>query len=201
MNPWRVVLLRLAVAATVLVLPTVLIAACGGGGFDEESGQTPADVPELGAAQLGSGAGPTPVPMTPTPTPTPSPTHLSAYEAVWEGAYTITEAVTKEEVTKKITLEFNQPLLIGEGSTRRRDVGAIFVEGATNWMALSFVNVDPETGKVSFRVRTLQARFEGVLEDDGISGTLEQTLNKGTFEVTANPDKSPERRPDADTAA
>ena len=200
MNPRRVALLRLAVAATVLVLPMLLIVACGGG-FEEDGPVAPADVPELGAAQLGSGAGPTPVPITPTPTPTPSPTHLSAYEAVWQGTYTITEAVTKEEVTKEITLEFNQPLLIGEGSTRRRDVGAMFVEGATNWMALSFVNVDPETGKVSFRVRTLQARFEGVLEDDKISGTLEQTLNKGTFEVKANPDQSPERRPDADTAA
>ena len=198
----RRLLMRFVVAATVLVIPTVLIAACGGGGFDEDGSSAPADVPELGAAQLGGGAGPTPIPVTPTPTATPSPKHLSAYEPVWEGTYTIRETITKEDVTKNITLEFNPPLLIGEGKDRRRDVGAIFVEGTTNWMALAFVNVDPETGDVSFRIPTLNARFQGVLEDDKISGTAEQgTLNKGAFEVKANADKSPKRRPEAEAAA
>ena len=191
-------LMRLAVAVVMLGLPAVLIGACSGG-FEEEGPSAPADVPELGAAQLGGGAGPTPVPVTPTPTVTPSPKHLSAYEPVWEGTYTILEAITKEEVTKDIVLEFNPPLLIGEGKDRRRDVGAILVEGAADWMALAFVNVDPETGDVSFRVPTLNARFQGVLEGDTISGTAEKgTVNKGTFDVKANHDKTPQRRPEAE---
>ena len=195
----RKTLVRFVVAAMLLALPIALISACGGGGFEDDT--TPADVPELGAAQLGAGAGPTPIPVTPTPTPTPSPKHLSAYEPVWEGTYTIREVITKEDVTKDIVLEFNPPLLIGEGGRRRRDVGAILVEGANNWMALAFVNVDPETGDVSFRIPALNARFQGILEEDKISGTAEQgNLNKGNFEVRANPDKTPKRRPGAEAA-
>ena len=175
----------------------MVIAACGGG-FEEAGPAAPADVPDLGAARLGAGAGPTPIPVTPTPTATPSPKHLSVYEPVWEGTYTIREAITKEEITKKIVVEFMVPKLAGEGKDRRRDVGAILVEGATNWMALAFVNVDPETGDVSFRVPVVLARFDGVLKDDSLSGTAQEgELNKGTFEVIANPDKAPQRRPGA----
>ena len=197
----RKTLMPFGVAAVLIALPAAVIAACGGG-FEEETAAAPADVPALGAARLGAGAGPTPIPVTPTPTVTPSPKHLSAYEPVWEGTFTIREAITKEDVTKSIVLEFNPPELIGEGKDRRRDVGAIFVEGTTNWMALAFVKVDAETGDLSFRVPTINTRFTGTLEGDKISGTTEQgALNKGTFEVTANRDKAPQRRPEAEAAA
>ena len=191
-------LTRLVVAAVVLAIALALTAACGGG-FESETATTPADVPELGAAQLGAGAGPTPIPVTPTPRPTPSPTQLSVYDSVWEGTYTVRNAAAQTEKTKKIVLEIMLPELIGEGANRRRDAGAIFIEGATGWMALAFVKVDPETGNVSFRVPVTKTRFNGVLEGDKITGTVEESVvNKGTFEVQANPNKAPQRRPEAE---
>ena len=156
-------------------------------------------MPELGAAQLGAGAGPTPIPVTPTPTATPSPKHLSVYKPIWEGTYTIHEALTKEDVTKSIVMEFVVAKVAGEGKNRRRDAGGVFVEAANNWMAVAFFQIDQETGGVSFRVPALNVLFKGVLEGDKISGTTEEgILNKGTFEVVANHDETPERRPDAE---
>ena len=184
--------------AVLLVLPIGLIGACGGG--DQDDSATPASVPKLGTARLGSGAGPTPIPVTPTPTATPSPTQLTLYDPVWEGTYTIQETGSKKTITKNIILEFNPTELIGEGAKRRRDQGAIFVEGQSNWIALSYVRVDPETGKVSFRVSIMETQFDGILEGDRITGTaVERSVNKGTFEVTANRDKKPQRRPEAET--
>ena len=171
---------------------------CGVGYQDDSA--TPASVPKLGTARLGSGAGPTPIPVTPTPTATPSPTQLTLYDPVWEGTYTIQETGSKEKITKNIILEFNPTELIGEGTNRRRDSGAIFVEDQSNWAALSFFRVDPETGTVSFRIAILETKFDGTLEGDRITGTaVERSVNKGTFEVTANRDKKPKRRPEAET--
>ena len=116
------------------------------------------------------------------------------------GTYTIKQIGSNEEITKNIVLEFNPKELIGEGVNRRRDEGAILIEGHSNWIALSYVRVDPETGKVSFRVSILETQFEGILEGDRITGTaVEGSVNKGTFEVTANRDKKPQRRPEAET--
>ena len=96
-------------------------------------------------------------------------------------------------------IEILSPMMIGEGAKRRRDSGAILIEGATGWMSIAFVQVDPETGNVSFRVPVTKTKFEGILEGDKISGTgEEQAINKGTFEAHANRDKSPQRRPDAE---
>ena len=189
-----------AIGVTLLaVLPVVLIGACGNNA-EEETTTASAQVPKLGTARLGSGAGPTPIPVTPTPTATPSPTQLTLYDPVWEGTYTIQETGSKEAITKDIILEFNPTELIGEGANRRRDQGAIFVEGQSNWAALSFVRVDPETGTVSFRVSIFPTNFDGILEGDRITGTaVERSVNKGTFEVTANRDKKPQRRPEAET--
>lgn len=199
MHYWRRMPVRVTVGALLFLLSVTLMAACGDG-FEEETTAAPAEVPDLGAAQLGGGAGPTPIPVTPTPTPTPSPKQLSVYDPVWEGTYTVNEALTKREVTKNIVLEFMEPVLIGEGKDRRRDAGAMFVEGTSGWMALTFVQVAPETGAVSFRLKPINARFQGVLEGDAITGTVEEAVvNKGTFEVRANRDKSPQRRPDAET--
>lgn len=112
----------------------------------------------------------------------------------------ILEALTKEETTKDIVVEFVVPKMAGEGKDRRRDMGAIFVDGTTNWMALSFVLVDAETGDVSFRVPTLNVTFAGVLEGDTISRTTEEgILSKGTFEIKANHDKTPVRHPEAES--
>ena len=195
-------LIRFVAVVVVLALPVALIAACGDGGFEEETTAAPAEVPDLGAAQLGAGAGPTPIPVTPTPTPTPSPAQLSLFDPVWEGTYTVRDAVIKTEKTKNIVLEIMTPELSGEGGERRRDAGAILVEGTEGWMALAFVRVDPETGSVSFQVASIQTRFEGVLEGDKITGTVqEKTVNNGTFEVHADPDKTPQRRPEAETGA
>ena len=190
---------KYVIAAVLLALPVSFMAACSGG-IEEETAAAPAEVPALGAAQLGGGAGPTPLPVTPTPTPTPSPKQLSVYDPVWEGTFTVREAVAQTEKTTKIVLELMSPKLIGEGKDRRRDRGAIFIEGTTGWMALTFVQVDPETGNVSFRVKPINANFKGVLEGDKITGTVEQAVvSKGTFEVHANRDKTPQRRPDAET--
>ena len=190
-------LIRSVVAAMLLVLPIALIAACGGGGLEDDTTVAPADVPELGAAQLGGGAGPTPIPVTPTPTATPSPKHVSAYEPVWEGTYTIREVITKEDTTKKIVVEFMEPMMAGEGKNRRRDEGAINIEGI-DWVAINFTRINPETGSVSFRAAAVQIQFEGVLEGDKITGTVKEgDLNKGTFELQANHDKTPQRRPEA----
>ena len=190
---------RSIVVTLLAVLPIVLIGACGNNA-KEETTPTSSKVPDLGTARLGSGAGPTPIPVTPTPTATPSPTQLTLYDPVWEGTYTIKQIQSNEETTKNIVLEFNPKELIGEGVNRRRDEGAIFVEGQSNWIALSYVRVDAETGKVSFRVSILETQFEGVLEGDRITGTaVEGSVNKGTFEVTANRDKKPQRRPEAET--
>jgi hypothetical protein len=85
--------------------------------------------------------------------------------------------------------------LIGEGADRRRDQGAMFVEGNDGWMALSFVRVNEETGELSFRIPTWETNFKGMLEGDVIKGTsLERSVYKGTFEVKANSDKEPQRR-------
>ena len=190
---------RSIVVTLLAVLPIVLVGACGNNA-EEETTATSSNVPKLGTARLGSGAGPTPIPVTPTPTATPSPTQLTLYDPVWEGTYTIKQIQSNEETTKNIVLEFNPKELIGEGVNRRRDEGAIFVEGQSNWIALSYVRVDPETGKVSFRVSILETQFEGILEGDRITGTaVEGSVNKGTFEVTANRDKKPQRRPEAET--
>ena len=191
-------LFRFAIAALLLALPAALMAACGGG-YDDGSAAAPADVPELGAAQLGRGAGPTPIPVTPTPTVTPSPRHLSLYDAVWKGKYTLHDFATQKETTKIITLEMMQPEMIGEGKDRRRDEGAMFVEGVTNWMALAFTKVDPETGSVSFRVRPIKTDFKGTLIGDEITGTVQEgVVNKGTFELRANREELPQRRPKAE---
>ena len=180
-------------------MPVVLIGACGDSG-QEEATATSTTVPKLGTARLGSGAGPTPIPVTPTPTATPSPTQLTLYDPVWEGTYTIKQIGSNEEITKNIVLEFNPKELIGEGVNRRRDEGAILIEGHSNWIALSYVRVDPETGKVSFRVSIMETQFDGILEGDRVTGTaVEGSVNKGTFEVVANPDKKPQRRPEAET--
>lgn len=180
-------------------MPVVLIGACGGN-VKEKTTTASAQVPELGTARLGSGAGPTPIPVTPTSTATPSPTQLTLYDPVWEGTYTIQEIGSKEAITKDIILEFMSKELIGEGADRRRDEGAIFIEGHTNWIALTFVRVDSETGKVSFRVNIMETQFDGILEGDRITGTaIEGSVNKGTFEVQANRDKKPQRRPEAET--
>ena len=197
MNKRYSIPVRFAAGALLLALPAALIAACGGGS-DEVESSTAADVPTpRTAARLGAGAGPTPVPETPTPTPTPSPKHLSVYEPVWEGTYTIREAITKEEITKNIVVEFMVPLLAGEGKNRRRDEGAMEVEGI-DWLALNFTKIDPETGSVSFRVPVNQMRFDGVLEGDKVTGTVKEgPVNQGTFEITANRDKTPQRRPEA----
>ena len=199
MTRQRRMLVRLAVAAVVLALPAALIAACGGGGFEEETTAAPAEVPDLGAAQLGAGAGPTPIPVTPTPTATPSPKHLSLYDPVWEGTYTVHDWATDADRTENIMLEVLTPELIGEGSHRRRDQGAMFIEGTTGWMALSFVRVDAEIGSLTFQVSVIQTRFDGVLEGDKITGTVQEgDVNKGTFELHANSDKTPQRRPNAE---
>ncbi|MDP7578514.1 MAG: hypothetical protein QGF12_03115 [SAR202 cluster bacterium] len=180
-------------------MPVVLIGACGDS-VQEEATATSATVPKLGTARLGSGAGPTPIPVTPTPTATPSPTQLTLYDPVWEGTYTIKQIGSNEEITKNIVLEFNPKELIGEGVNRRRDEGAILIEGHSNWIALSYVRVDPETGKVSFRVSIMETKFDGILEGDRMTGTaVEGSVNKGTFEVVANRDKKPQRRPEAET--
>ena len=197
MNERYRTLTRIVGGALLLTLPVALIAACGGGGFEDDTTAAPADVPELGAAQLGAGAGPTPVPVTPTPTPTPSPKQISVYEPVWEGSYTISDVLTKSEVTKAIVVEFLVPKMFGEGNNRRRDEGAMQIEGI-DWLAINFTRIDPETGSVSFRVPLNQLQFNGVLEEDKITGTLKEgVLNKGTFELRANRDKTPQRRPEA----
>lgn len=176
-----------------LTMPVTLIWACGGGYENAPTG--PASVPELGAARLGSGAGPTPVPVTPTPTPTPSPTQLTLYDPVWEGTYTVHDGVTNKDVTKSMVVEFMPRQMVGEGADRRRDEGAVLIEGNDGWLALSFVRVNQETGDVSFRVDVSSTKFDGVLEEDKITGTLlEGSVNKGTFEVQANRDKKPQRR-------
>ena len=190
-------LLRFAIATVLLALPAFIMVACGSDS-EEQTTSAPADVPELGAAQLGAGAGPTPIPVTPTPTPTPSPKHLSLYDPVWEGSFTVHDGTTNEDRTVNIVLEILTPEMIGEGAQRRRDNGAIFTEGTTGWMALSFMVVDSDTGNVQFLVPAIQTRFKGVVEGDKFSGTVEEgVINKGTFEVQANRDKSPQRRPDA----
>ena len=144
--------IRFIAGSLLLALPAALIVACSGGGPDEAGPSAGADVPTpRTAARLGAGAGPTPVPVTPTPTATPSPKHLSVYEPVWEGTYTIREAITKEEITKKIVVEFMVPKLAGEGKNRRRDEGAIEVEGI-DWLTINFTRIDPKTGSVAFRV-------------------------------------------------
>jgi hypothetical protein len=192
-------LIRSIVITLLAIMPVVLIGACGDSG-QEEATATSATVPKLGTARLGSGAGPTPIPVTPTPTATPSPTQLTLYDPVWEGTYTIKQIGSNEEITKNIVLEFNPKELIGEGVNRRRDEGAILIEGHSNWIALSYVRVDPETGKVSFRVSIMETQFDGILEGDRVTGTaVEGSVNKGTFEVVANPDKKPQRRPEAET--
>ena len=192
-------LIRFVAVVVVLALPVALIAACGDGGFEEETTAAPAEVPDLGAAQLGGGAGPTPIPVTPTPTPTPSPAQLSLFDPVWEGTYTVRDNVAQAETTRKIVVEIMASQLIGEGANRRRDAGAILVEGVEGWMALAWVRVDPETGNVSFQVPVIKTRFDGIFEGDKITGTVdEKSVNKGTFEVHANRDKSPQRRPDAE---
>ena len=191
-------IVRFAVAATLMTLPAALMAACGGG-IDEGSASA-ANVPELGAAQLGAGAGPTPIPVTPTPTPTPSPSHLTLFDPVWEGTYTVHDAAAGTDTTKTMVLEVMPTEMIGEGSTRRRDQGAALIEGATKWLALSFVRIDPETGSFAFQLQVLRARFEGVIEGDKITGTVQEgPASKGTFELHANRDKKPQRRPDAET--
>lgn len=180
-----------------LIMPVLLIGACSD--QNDNSSTIPASVPELGQAQLGSGAGPTPVPVTPTPTPTPSAAHITLYDPVWEGSQTIKPLGSKEEITRDIVLEFMPRKMIGEGSSRRRDEGAIFIEGNDAWMSLSFVKVDNNTGALSFRVTVIGTRFDGVIEGNKIRGTsMEGSVNKGTFEVKANPNKSPQRRPDAE---
>ena len=139
------------------------------------------------------------IPVTPTPTVTPSPRHLSLYDAVWKGKYTLHDFATQKETTKIITLEMMQPEMIGEGKDRRRDEGAMFVEGVTNWMALAFTKVDPETGSVSFRVRPIKTDFKGTLIGDEITGTVQEgVVNKGTFELRANREELPQRRPKAE---
>ena len=191
-------LFRFVIAALLLALPAALMAACGDG-LDDGTAAAPADVPELGAARLGAGAGPTPIPVTPTPTATPSPKHLSLYDAVWKGTYTLRDFATLQETTKTITLEMMQSEMIGEGKNRRRDEGAMFVEGVTNWMALAFTKVDPETGSVSFRVKPIKTDFKGVLIGDEITGTVQEgVVNKGTFELRASRDELPQRRPEAE---
>lgn len=181
------IIVRFLIATVLLTLPVVLIGACGGG--DQGETAAPATVPELGAARLGAGAGPTPIPVTPTPTPTPSPAQLTLYDPVWEGTWT-----RKDQITG-IILEFMPTKLVGEGADRRRDQGAIFVEGNDGWMLLSFVRVNEETGELSFRIPTWETNFNGVLEGNVIKGTsLEQSVDKGTFEVKANRDKEPQRR-------
>jgi len=170
--------IHLTIGVVLLALPAALMAACGSGGFDEGGPASPADVPELGAAQLGAGAGPTPIPVTPTPTPTPSPKHLTLYESPWEGTYTVGDR------TKNIVIEFAKPELTGEGAARRREEGNIDVEGIT--MQLTFVRVDPETSDVSFRVYDVKTNFVGVLEGDKISGSVAEgdiLAEAGTFEV------------------
>ena len=180
-------LVSLLIFAVLLVLPVVLIGACGGGSQNDSAAS--ASVPELGAARLGAGAGPTPIPVTPTPTPTPSPTQLTLYDPVWEGTWT-----TKDH-TKSIVIEFMPTKLVGDGADRRRDQGAMFVEENDGWMALSFVRVNEETGELSFRIPTWETNFKGMLEGDIIQGTsLERSVYKGTFEVKANRDKEPQRR-------
>ena len=180
-------LVRSLISAVLLVLPVVLIGACGGGYQDNSA--APASVPELGAARLGAGAGPTPIPVTPTPTPTPSPAQLTLYDPVWEGTWT-----RKDQITG-IVLEFMPTKLVGEGADRRRDQGAMFVEGNDGWMFLNFVRVNEETGELSFRIPTWETNFNGVLEGDVIKGTsLERSVNKGTFQLKANRDKEPQRR-------
>ena len=180
-----------------LIMPVLLIGACSD--RNDNASAVPASVPELGKARLGSGAGPTPVPVTPTPTPTPSATHITLYDPVWEGTQTIKAIGSKEEITRDIVLEFMPKMMIGEGSSRRRDEGAIFIEGNDAWMSLSFVRVDTNTGALSFRVTVIGTSFDGVIKGNKITGTsLEGSVNKGTFEVKANQNKSPQRRPDAE---
>ena len=134
-------LMRFLVFTVLLTVPAVLLGACGGGYEDTATG--PASVPELGAARLGAGAGPTPIPVTPTPTPTPSPTQLTLYDPVWEGTYTI------KDVTRSMVVEFMPRQMVGEGADRRRDEGAVFIEGNDSWLALSFVRINEENGVVS----------------------------------------------------
>ena len=193
MGHWQRIPMRFLIVAVLLTLPVVLVGACGGG-FEEES-TTPANVPELGAARLGAGAGPTPIPVTPTPTPTPSPTQLTLFDPIWEGTWTVELMGTNKDLTRDMVLEFMPKKMVGEGADRRRDEGAVFIEGNDGWMALSFVRVNEETGEVTFRVPAWVTKFDGVLSGDKITGTsLEQEVAKGTFEVQANRDKKPERR-------
>ena len=151
-----------------LALPASIMVACGSDS-EEQATSAPADVPELGAAQLGAGAGPTPIPV--TPTPTHSPKHLSLYDPVWEGSFTIHDGTTNEDRTVNIVLEILTPEMIGERARRRRDNGAIFTEGTTGWMALPFMVVDEKTGNVSFLVPAIQTRFKGVVEREWSRGT------------------------------
>ena len=187
MNDQRIIV-RLLIVAVLLTIPIVLIGACGGG-YQDETTASPANVPKLGAAQLGAGAGPTPIPVTPTPTPTPSPTQMTLYDPVWEGTWTYKDNI------KNFVVEFMPTKLVGEGADRRRDQGAMFVEGNDGWMALTFVRINEETGELSFRIPTWETNFKGMLEDDVIKGTsLERSVFKGTFELTANREQKPQRR-------
>ena len=96
---------------------------------------------------------------------------------------------------KNFVVEFMPTKLVGEGADRRRDQGAMFVEGNDGWMALNFVRVNEETGELSFRIPTWETNFNGMLEGDVIKGTsLERSVNKGTFQLKANRDKEPQRR-------
>ena len=187
MNDQRIIV-RLLIVSVLLTIPIVLIGACGGG-YQDETTTSPANVPKLGAAQLGAGAGPTPIPVTPTPTPTPSPTQMTLYDPVWEGTWTYKDNI------KNIVVEFMPTKLVGEGANRRRDQGAIFVKGTDGWMALSFVRINEETGELSFRVPSWKTDFKGMLEGDVIKGTsLENSVFKGIFEVRSNRDQKPQRR-------
>ena len=190
---WCRKLIRSLFFSVLLTIPVALIGACVGGYENDATG--PASVPELGAARLGAGAGPTPIPVTPTPTPTPSPTQLTLYDPVWEGTYTVHDSVTNADVTRNMVVEFMPKQMVGEGADRRRDEGAMFIEGNDGWLALSFVRVNEETGVVSFRVDVSSTKFDGVLEGDKLAGTLlEGSVNKGTFELHANRGKEPQRR-------
>ena len=171
---WQRVFIRLAAVAMLPAMPVLMMAACSGDSGSEETAAAPAEVPDLGTAQLGAGAGPTPIPVTHTPTVTPSPKHLSLYDPVWEGTFTIHETLTKEDITKSIVMDFMLPNRGSEGKNRRRDVGAVFVEGADKRMALAFVQVDSETGDVSFRVPPLNVRFEAVMEGDKMNARLKR---------------------------
>ena len=121
--------------------------------------------------------------------------HLSLYDPVWEGTYTTHDVLANKDITRNIVLEIMPKEIIGEGADRKRDEGAMFVEGNEGWLALAFVRVDPDTGEVSFQAQILQTKFDGVIEGEKITGTVvERQVNKGTFEVIANRDEKPQRR-------